>query len=69
MTPEAVRHAGRPNQVGNLVSVQTISEDNPWPTWRRGGFETRPTGAASCSWLVVSRAESTSKQAAEELPS
>ena len=68
MTPEAVRHAGRPNQVGNLVSLQTISEDNPWPTWRRGGFETRPY-RCSLMFVVGGVPRRVHLLAAEELPS
>ena len=34
------------------VTVQSFSENNPWPTWRRGGFATRLPGAASFSSLA-----------------
>ena len=34
------------------ATVQSFTENNPWPTWRRGGFATRLPGAASFSSLV-----------------
>ena len=55
-SPRVAPNSGQPGRVATppapttRVGVQTFSGNNPWPTWHRAGFQTRPY---RCSLMFV----------------